>query len=79
MIMAIKDERGRKMISCRDAAREYGCTMGYIRRMVRDGRLEHEFVGRMYFVNADSLKRLASRASKETGRKKKRAEGFKAG
>ncbi len=77
--MAIKNERGRRMISCRQAAAEYGCTMGYIRRMAREGRVEHEFVGRMYLVNAESLKRLASQASKETGRKKKRAEGFKPG
>jgi len=29
---------GRTLITCQDAARLYGCTMGYMRRLARDGR-----------------------------------------
>jgi len=77
--MAIKNDRGRRMISCRQAAEEYGCTMGYIRRMARLKRIEVETVAGRYLVNADSVRKLAAEAAKETGRRKKRAEGFKPG
>ena len=77
MIMAMKDEAGRKMLSCKEAAEEYGCTMRYIRKLAKDGRISSEVVGGAYMVAADEVRKLARR--KATGREKKRAEGFKPG
>jgi hypothetical protein len=77
MIMAMKDESGRKMLSCKQAAEEYGCSMRYIRKLAQAGRLTHEIVAGSYMVAADEVKKLARRSS--TGRERKRAEGFKEG
>lgn len=77
MIMAMQNESGRKMLSCKEAAEEYGCTMRYIRKLAQDGKLSSQVVGGSYMVAADEVRKLARR--KATGREKKRAEGFKAG
>jgi excisionase family DNA binding protein len=77
MIMAMKDESGRKMLSCKQAAEEYGCSMRYIRKLAQAGRLTHEIVGGSYMVAADEVKKLARRTA--TGRERKRSEGFKEG
>lgn len=77
--MAILNEDGTKMIDCREAARRYGCSMRYIRRLAAEGRLEHEVHGGSYLFSAaavDCLKREAARAE---GRHRKRAVRFKAG
>ena len=79
MIVALRNDSGRRMLSCRQAAKEYGCTMSYIRRLARSGRLDAEEVGGSYFFDEAQVKRLAAQASKGEGRQKKRAEGFKAG
>ena len=79
MIMSISNTSGRKLLSCREAAQEYGCSMAYIRRLAREKKLEQESIGGTYFVTAVSLRRLAAKAEKGTGRARKRAEGFKAG
>ena len=77
MIMAMKDEAGRKMLSCQEAAEQYGCTMRYIRKLAQEGRLTSEMVGGSYMVAADEVAKLAKR--KTGGRERKRSEGFKAG
>jgi excisionase family DNA binding protein len=77
MIMAMKDEAGRKMLSCKEAAEEYGCTMRYIRKLAQTGRVSFEVVGGSYMVAAEDIRKLAKR--KATGRERKRSEGFKAG
>jgi hypothetical protein len=77
--MALKNERGRRMISCREAAEAYGCSMSYIRRLARLGRLETEEVAGSYVFDEADVKRLASQAAKGEGRQRKRAGGFKAG
>ncbi len=79
MIVALRNERGRKMISCREAAEAYGCTMSYIRRLARLGRLEHEEVGGTYVFDEAEVKRLAAQAAKAEGRQRKRAVRFKPG
>ena len=71
----MKDDQGRKLLSCRQAAEEYGCSMNYIRRLAREGRLRSEVVGGTYFVAADEVRKIAAR--KAVGREKKRAEGFR--
>ena len=73
----MKDDRGRKLISCREAAEAYGCTMGYIRKLARQGRITHELVCGSYMVSLEEVRKLAGR--KATGREKKRSEGFKPG
>jgi excisionase family DNA binding protein len=79
MIMALRNERGRKLISCREAAEAYGCTMSYIRRLARLGRLETEEVGGSYVFDEAEVRKLASQAAKGEGRQRKRAGGFKPG
>jgi excisionase family DNA binding protein len=77
MIMAMKDEAGRRMLSCAQAAKEYGCTMRYIRKLAQTGRIPFEVVGGTYMVPADEVRKLSKR--KATGRERKRAEGYKPG
>lgn len=77
--MALRNERGRRLISCREAAEAYGCTMSYIRRLARLGRLETEEVGGSYVFDETEVKRLAAQAAKGEGRQRKRSGGFKAG
>ena len=79
MIVALKNEHGRKMISCRKAAEAYGCSMSYIRRLARLGRLHTDEVGGSYLFDEAEVKRLASQAAKGEGRQRKRAEGLKPG
>jgi excisionase family DNA binding protein len=67
------------MIGCREAAEAYGCTMSYIRRLARDGRLDTEMVGGSYVFDEAQVRRLAAKAAKGEGRQRKRAGGFKAG
>ena len=75
--MTLKNEKGRKLVSCREAAEAYGCTMRYIRKLAKDQRLSTELHGGAYFFDIEEVKKLASR--KDGGRLKKRAEGFKEG
>lgn len=79
MIVALRNERGRKLISCREAAEQYGCTMSYIRRLARLGRLETEEVGGSYVFDEAEVRRLANQAAKGEGRQRKRSGGFKPG
>lgn len=79
MIMALQNHRGRKLISCRQAAETYGCTMRYIRRLAKDGKLETELVGGSYLFDEAAVKALAALAGKAEGRERKRSEGFKPG
>jgi len=67
------------MISCREAAETYGCSMSYIRRLARLGRLDTEEVGGSYVFDEAEVKRLASQAAKAEGRQRKRAGGFRPG
>jgi hypothetical protein len=76
-MIAMKDDKGRRMLSCRDAATEYGCSMRYIRKLALQGKLTHEIVGGAYMVAADEVRKLASR--KTTGRTKKRSSRFSEG
>jgi len=77
MIALMKDDTGRKMLSCHDAAKLYGCSMRYIRKLALQGKLTHELVGGAYMVAADEVRKLAGR--KTTGRTKKRSSKFSEG
>ena len=79
MICAMKDDRGRKLISCRQAAEDYGCSMRYIRKLAQDGRLTHEIVGGSYMVAADEVSRLKASTARGTGRHKPKASKFRPG
>lgn len=77
MIVQVKTEDGRTLISCRDAAKEYGCSMSYIRRLARLGRLTpSEMAGGHVFDRAE-VRLVAAQAAKSKGRMRKRAAGFK--
>ena len=65
------------MLSCREAAEMYGCSMRYIRKLAKDVTIASEVVGGAYMVAADDVRRLSGRKSE--GRERKRSEGFKAG
>lgn len=71
----MKDDHGQRLLSCRQAAEAYGCSMNYIRRLARLGRIRSEIVGGTYFVRADEVRKMAAR--KTTGREKKRSSGFR--
>lgn len=75
MIALMKDDKGLKMLPCREAAELYGCSMGYIRELARKGRVRSEMKGHTYFVSAEDIRTLAKR--KDGGRRRKRAQGFK--
>jgi hypothetical protein len=77
MAVALKDEKGRRMISCREAAQEYGCTMRYLRALAKKGRIHTESVGGAYLFDLQEIRRLATRSVQ--GREKKRSEGFQPG
>jgi hypothetical protein len=77
MLVALRNDSGRRLISCRKAAETYGCSMSYIRRLARLGRLETEEVGGSYVFDEAEVRRLAARAAQGEGRQRKRASGFK--
>lgn len=79
MIVALRNDRGRKMISCREAAEAYGCSMRYIRELARKGRIASEEVGGAYVFDEAEIRKLAAQAAKAGGRHRKRSEGFKPG
>lgn len=74
--MAIRDERGSKLIPCAKAAELYGCTMSYIRRLARAGKLDTELQAGSYFFHEAQVKRLAAKAATATGRHRKRSSKF---
>lgn len=73
----MKDDKGRKMLSCREAAEEYGCSMRYIRKLAFQGKLTREIVGGCYLVSAEEVRKLARRSA--SGRERKRSGKFSAG
>ena len=79
MVVAVKNEKGIRLIDCRKAADTYGCTMSYIRRLARDGRLDSQVVAGSYLFDETQVRRLAAEAAGGKGRHKKRAGGFKPG
>lgn len=79
MIVALKAEQGRTWICCREAAEEYGCSMSYIRRLARAGRLDTDVLAGGYVFDKAQVRQLAAEAAKAKGRMRKRAGGFKPG
>ena len=79
MIALMRDDQGRRMISCREAAELYDCSMRYIRKLARDGKVASEVVAGAYVVSADDIRRLKAAVSKGTGRHKPKPRQFKAG
>lgn len=77
MNVAIKNENGRKLVSCADAARDYGCSMRWIRQLAKEGRIYRELICGAYMVDPNDVHKLSVR--KATGRLRKRSTGFKAG
>jgi excisionase family DNA binding protein len=49
---------GRDMVTCQEAARLYGCTMSYIRRLARDGRITSLTLGRTWLVDKSEVSEL---------------------
>lgn len=79
MIAFMKDDTGRKLLSCHDAAELYGCSMRYMRRLARDGKVGSETVGGAYFVSESDVKRLKAEVAKGTGRHKPKDRKFSQG
>jgi len=79
MIALMKDDFGRKMLSCHDAAKLYGCSMRYMRRLAQEGKVASEVVGGSYVIPADEVRRLKSAVSRGTGRHKPKGGKFAAG
>ena len=49
---------GREYMTCCEAAKRWGCTMGYIRQQARAGRLHAVQIGRTWLVDAAEIRRL---------------------
>ena len=77
MVVAIEDTQGRVLVSVREAAEKYRCSMSYIRKMIRTGRIFSKKVhGRASVVDLAEVLDIAERNA--TGREKKRSERFSA-
>lgn len=77
MIAMMKDDDGRNLITCNEAAEIYGCGMRYIRKLAAAGRVHAVIVGRSYLVSEEDVRRLAGRD--DGGRLRKRSTGHKPG
>lgn len=75
----MKDDTGRKMLSCREAAEKYGCSMRYIRKLAADGKVASEIVAGSYMVSEADVAKLKAMVAKGKGRHKPKAEQFKPG
>ena len=78
MIALMRDDTGRKMLSCHDAAKLYGCSMRYMRRLALEGKVAAETVGGAYFVSEADVRRLKAQVAKGTGRHKPKGGKFAA-
>lgn len=79
MIAMMKDDSGRKMLSCREAAKKYGCSMRYIRKLAADGEIYSETVAGSYMVSESDVAARKAKVAKGKGRHKPKAEQFKPG
>jgi hypothetical protein len=75
-MIAVKNENGREIVSCSEAAEAYDCTMSYMRRLARAGRVRTEEHAGVWWFDIEDVKKLAGRT--DGGRKKKRSQGFQA-
>lgn len=72
----MKDDTGRKMLSCREAAEKYGCSMRYIRKLAAAGKVASEIVAGSYMVSEADVAKLKAKVAKGTGRHKPKAKRF---
>jgi hypothetical protein len=79
MIAMVKDDTGRKLLSCRDAAVKYGCSMRWIRKLALDGRVYSELQAGSYMVSEADVAKIKAKTAKGTGRHKPKAAKFKPG
>jgi len=75
-MVAVKNEKGREMVPCSEAAEAYGCTMSYMRRLAREERVRTEEHAGVWWFDIEDVRKLADRS--DEGRKKKRSQGFQA-
>jgi excisionase family DNA binding protein len=79
MIAMMKDDTGRKMLSCREAAQKYGCSMRYIRKLAKDGEIRSETVAGSYMVAEADVASRKAKVAKGKGRHKPKASKFRPG
>lgn len=75
----MKNDTGRKLLTCRDAAEKYGCSMRYIRKLAKDGQVYAEMVAGSYMVSEADLASRKAKVAKGKGRHKPKAQRFAAG
>jgi len=75
----VKNDEGRKLLTCREAAERYGCSMRWIRRLAQDGRVYSEVVAGSYMVAEADVAKLKAKTAKGKGRHKPKADKFTAG
>lgn len=75
----MKNDTGRKLLTCRDAAEKYGCSMRYIRKLASDGQVYAEIVAGSYMVSEADLASRKAKVAKGKGRHKPKAQRFAAG
>jgi hypothetical protein len=75
MVVAIEDASGRVLVSVREAAEKYPCSMAYIRKLILAGRIYSKKIhARAHMVDLSEVLDIASRDA--TGREKKRSTKF---
>jgi hypothetical protein len=79
MIAMMKNEQGRKLISCREAAEQYRCSMRWVRKLAAAGRIYSETVAGCYMVAETDVAKFKAKTAKGKGRHKPKAQEFKAG
>jgi excisionase family DNA binding protein len=79
MIAMMKDDTGRKMLTCREAAEKYGCSMRYIRKLAKDGEIRSETVAGSYMVAEADVASRKAKVAKGKGRHKPKASKFRPG
>ena len=75
----VKNDEGQKLLSCHDAAKRYGCSMRWIRRLAKAGKVYSEMVAGSYMVSEADVAKLKASTAKGKGRHKPKADKFKAG
>lgn len=75
MVVAIEDTQGRVLVSVREAAEKYPCSMSYIRKLILTGKIYSKKIhARASVVDLSEVIDIASRDA--TGREKKRSTKF---
>jgi hypothetical protein len=75
----MKSNTGRTLITCREAATKYECSMRYVRKLAKDGEIYAEMIAGCYMVSEADLASRKAKVARGKGRHKPKAQRFAAG